>query len=311
MNDITELRARVERFDQDLVLGHVAWFTIPESAATTVTNLTRLCTIHGLNAPAMPSAPRAADVFKRACTSVQVNRLPTGDPNKYINLLSRRVGHDADHVWRRLVQEVVDTEGHTLSYDEVYELKFNRASNTITVTPLTWMPSTEAVQAVSEVQTYFDTRRDLVTSFTVREWVRSVLRSLSSVALRDGVYYLPNASADQMRALEKVVNALSGATCHTLPLVDDRKQRAMLKQAFEDESVVEADRLIGQITEILLDKDRTVTTDRFANIKVECDRLRGRVLEYSDLLSEGMGSSAARLEVLQMSIEELLDRVVL
>jgi hypothetical protein len=311
MNDITALRERVATFDAELVLGHVAWLTIPEAAATTVAALTGLCARHKLTPPSLPTAPRAADVFKRACTSVQANRLPTGDPNVYVNLLSRRVGHDADHVWRRLVQEVVDTSGHTLSYDEVYEFRFDRGTNNIVTTSLTWMPRPEAVQAASEVQAYFDARRDLVTSFTIREWVRAVLRGLSSVALRDGVYYLPAQHADQMHALEAVVNDLPAATFHTLPLIDDRKQRAMLKQAFEDESVGEADRLIGQIAEILHDPDQSVTTDRFANLKVEYDRLRGRVVDYSDMLSDSMGSSAARLEVLQASIGELLDRVKL
>jgi hypothetical protein len=309
MNDITALRERVAGFDTDLTLGHIAWFTLPESAATTVANLTALCARYKLVPPSTPSAPRATDVFKRACTSVQTNRLPTTDPNVYVNLLSRRVGHDADHVWRRLVQEVVDTNGHTLSYDEVYEFRFDRSTSTVVTTPLIWMPRPEAVSAASEVQAYFDTRRDLITSFTIREWVRAVLRGLSSVALRDGVYYLQAQHAEQMHALENVVNALSGATCHTLPLIDDRKQRAMLKQAFEDESVGEADRLIGQIAEILHDPDQSVTTDRFANLKVEYDRLRGRVVDYSDMLSDSMGSSAARLEVLQASIGELLDRV--
>lgn len=308
MNDIEELRERVNHLDPSILLGHVVWFTIPESAATDRSTLERECKAAGLNV-ALPPAPRATDVFKRACTSVQENRIPTSDPRRFVNLMSRRVGQDPDHVWRRLVEETVDFDGHTLSYEEVWEFRFNRADNTITSTPLIANPSTEAQQAADAITQYFRSQYTTITAYTIREWIRTVLRSLSSTALRDGVYFLRTGHAVPKVALDRVVNALSGASFHSLPLIDDRRQREMLKQAFEDESINEVDRLVGEITMILRNQDKKITSDRFATLKVECDRLRGRVAEYSDLLDLALDTTASRLEILQTSLQHLLGRV--
>ena len=262
---------------------------------------------HGFDT--IPTPPRAADVFKRACTAAQRNRIPTGDANRFINLLCRRVGHDGDNIWRRLVAEEVDNDGHTLSYQEVYEFRFHRPTSQIITTVLA-TPTAEAVQAARQVETYFDANARTLTAYTIREWVRGTLRGLSATVLRDGVYFVRQEHAERLQALDEVVNGLDGDSLfHSLPLVDDRRQREMLRAAFEDESVGEIDRLIGEIREICIDDDRQITSDRFVDFKMQFDRIRERVLEYSELLDVAMEQTGSRLEIMELQMTELLYRV--
>lgn len=304
MTDIQTYTERVEI--QGLpTLGSVAWYAISESGGIDHATFVDLAQTNGIT-DAVPSPPRSSDIFKRACTSVQRTRIPTSDPDRFVNLLSRRVGHDADNIWRALVEEVVDTQGHTLEYTEIYRLHYIRSTEEIISTELTF-PSLEARNAALGVQQYFDAWANKLTAYTVREWVRGRLRALSATVLRDGVYFVKVDHAERLRALENLVNGLPGSLFHSLPLIDDSRQRDMLKSAFEAESIYEVDRLLVEVRE-MMEADRPITRNRAIDFKLQADRIRERVAEYADLLDTAMDSTAARLDVLQMAWENVLER---
>jgi hypothetical protein len=303
-----------------MYLGRVSWYAISEQSHVDHAEFCRALINNGLDHN-LPPVPRAVDVFKRSCTAAQRRRVPTADPNIFVNYLIREVGKDSMNVWRVLVAETVDTEGHNLEYEELYEFHFSRNVNnaaaqvvgTIATRPLVEdafeiYPESEGI--VRTVVDSYTAQNNLLTPYAVREFVRKTLRSLHATALRDGVYFVKEAHADKIAAFETIVNDLPGGSMfHSLPLLDDRKQRAFLRKAFEDESVGEIDRLLGEIRDIMQKDGTKITSDRFADYKVQYDGLKAKAAEYAELLETSLDETGSRLEVMNQALFSLMGRI--
>ncbi len=302
--------AQLKAFDEELFLGQLCWYSIPEDVRVDHGAMCRALLEAGLNG-CLPPSVRSVDVFKRACTAAQRKNVPGDDPAVRFNYLIREVGKDLDNVWRRLVEERVDTEGRTLGYTEIYELRFERNPQIVSHRPLVSVPDAAATAIVNEVQRNFAAWNNVLTPHAIREVVRRHLTQMNSTVVRPsgGVYFVRESHARSLQALEQVINDICGpSSFHTLPLVDNSKQRALLKQAFEAESIDEIDRLLGEVRQITL-KGSTITADRFAEFKLQTDHLRKKVLDYSDLLDTALENTATRLEIMDEALFELVGRV--
>lgn len=309
MSDFSEAVERLSNYDPSTFLGRLCWYVVTEDSYVDHAEFCRSLISNNLN-DHLPPAPRASDVFKRSCTAAQVKRVPTAQPTVFVNYLIREVGKDPDNIWRRLVAETVDTEGRTLGYEEVAELHFFRPTQKITIKPMvaTLDPAADAV--IAEVENQFLAWNNTLTPYAVRELIRKILRGFNATVLRDGVYFVREVHAEKVDALEAIVAILpGGSNFHSLPLLDDRKQRLMLKQAFEDESIGEVDRLLGEMRTVMTQPTAKITSDRFADFKLQYDALRSKVADYSDLLDEAMENTASRLEILNQAIFEIMGRI--
>lgn len=325
MSEFSEYTERISSYKDEMFLGRLCYYAITESSHVDHGEFCRALISNGLDRN-LPPVPRAVDVFKRACTASQRRRVATSDPNVLINYLVREVGKDSTNVWRRLVAETVDTQGHTLGYEELIEFHFSRDPNGalarvhghIEVRPLIedLAPGVQPVKypdAPSIAQTVVDSYRDqnnMLTPYAVREFVRKTLRSLNATAIRDGVYFVKEQHAAEIAAFEEIINGLPGGSMmHSLPLIDDRKQRAMLRKAFEDESVGEIDRLLGEIHEIMAKSSTKITSDRFADFKVQYDGLKAKAAEYAELLETSLDETGSRLDVMNQALFSLMGRI--
>ncbi len=320
MSEFSEYADRVADYESDMYLGRLTYYAVTEASHVDHGEFCRALINNGLDRN-LPPVPRAVDVFKRSCTAAQRRRVPTADPNVFINYNIREVGKDSMNVWRILVAETVDTQGHTLGYEEVFELHFSRDPNgasarvngTIATKPIIEDYTVKYPEALSIVQTVVDSYRDqnnMLTPYAVREFVRKTLRSLNSTAIRDGVYFVKEAHADEIAAFETIINDLPGGSMmHSLPLIDDRKQRAMLRKAFEDESVGEIDRMLGEIREIMGKDSQRITSDRFADFKVQYDNLKAKAAEYAELLETSLDETGSRLDVMNQALFSLMGRI--
>lgn len=307
-----EHEARMDSYESGLVLGQLCWFSIPEMRVDHAV-VVRQMQQSGLDQLTLPPVPRTADVFKRACTAAQKKRVYTADPGILHNYMVREVGKDSERIWRQLVLEVVDTNGRSLDYQRLVELTFDRASNTISVEwlqdPKTSVPA--ASEIITEIRHYYKEWNNALTSYALRELIRNLLERLHSTVVRPsgGVYFVHEEHCDMLFALEDMVNNLpGGCSFHTLPLLDDRKQRDMLRKAFEEESIGEIDRILGEMSEILK-SDAKITSARYADYANQYNTLTAKVAEYSDLLDEAMVQTASRLEIMQATIISLMDTV--
>src|SRR5690606_37326404 len=131
--------------------------------------------------PELPPAPRATDIFKRACTNSERNKVPTEDSAVRSNYNVRPAGHDADHVWRVIVKEDIDSEGHRLSYTELVQVSFDRKNESIHFDDLEGVVDLDdaSIQVVNEIKwfikDYFKTEAGQLTPYAIRELVRKFL----------------------------------------------------------------------------------------------------------------------------------------
>lgn len=315
MTDLSGYQERVEALNDDIYLGRVVWYSLSEASRI---NHGEFClNVHneGMNWD-LPPVVQPHDLFRRVTTDAQrrkvpllSNGIPTGE---HVNYNFREVGCDADHIWRQLVAEVLDRNGHRLTYAVLHEVTFHRNGGLITDqdiapdgTPLVLCEPVADI--VEQVRVKFNEQYDTLTPFTIREYVRRVIRNCGATVLRDGVYFIKG-HQPEIDALDNIVNVIPGGMFHSLPLIDDRKQRDMLRQAFEDESVVEIDKLINEVTEFLRE-GKKVTTKKFGDFLGRYNDVRVKVVDYSDLLDTAMVLTATRLEVVSDALGELAGKV--
>ncbi len=313
MDTYSDYEAAVKQYDPEVFLGRLAWYSISESSHIDHGKFCGVLVDNGLSSH-LPPVPRSSDVFKRACTAAQRKKVPTAHPKVFINYLVREVGKDSDNVWRRLVAEQVDTEGHKLGYTELVELHFYRPTSKITVTVLPEAGGAldDTARAVVEtIEKLFVEWDNSLTPYSIRELIRKILTGMNATVVRPsgGVYFVRQMYAEQIEAMERAIATLpGGSSLHSLPLVDDSKQRAMLRQAFEDESIGAIDGLLGEIS-VILKSGTKITSDRFAQFKSEYDGLKKKVVDYSDLLDVALAETGSRLEIMNDALFQLLGRV--
>lgn len=309
-----EYKQIMRRYDSDLWLGFLAWYSISEESYIDHGKLCHLLVSNGLSTH-LPPVPRPSDVFKRCCTAAQRKKVPTAQPMVFENYLIREVGKDLDNIWRRIVREQVDTEGHTLGYEELVELHFHRPTTGLNINFLTNDPAQNTnptvVGIINEISHSMAKLNNAATPYAIRSVVRKTLMGMNATEVRasGGVYFVRATYANEVAAMEKVITALpGGSTFHSIPLIDDGKQRQMLRHAFEEESIGAIDGLLGEISDILKQGTK-ITSDKFADFKSQYDGLKRKVVDYSDLLDEALEATASRLEIMENALFTLLGQV--
>lgn len=317
MNIFNEAVQKAKGYDPDLFLGRLVWYTVTQDVNVDHSEFCKLMlvTYEGVDTgkPKLPKVPRQRDVFKRACTEAERRKVPSDKEGVYYNYMVRPAGTDTDNVWRVVVREAVDASGHELDYTEFIRVNYNAQSKQISFEELTDISEDDTLESIKqEIRSYFHLWMNRLTAYTIRELARNNLeRNMGAIKVRSsgGVYFVSEEFADQLEALETVINSLDdGTNFHSLPLLDDGKQREMLRAAFEEESVGECDRLIGEMTEILK-SDKKITKDRFVQFKVEYDLMRRKVVDYSDLLDEKLDHTSTSLAIVKKTMTKLMGQI--
>lgn len=291
--------------DRSILLGRLMWYAV--TTDTLIDHKTIVQELHrvGLTS-AIPPYPKDHNVFRRITTTVQRRKEPTTTEGVFENWLVRDVATRGEMtIVRRVVVETVDKAGRRLDYRQVADIMFDRGTSTLTYAWINGFDDTTdpvAGQMISEVTKQYKTWRGKLNHYAIREWIRKTIIDMGAIAVRPsgGVYFLREDHADNVEALESFVAALPGSNeCHSLPLVDDKKQRQMLHRALEAET---SDAIDGLITEIrTIRKDGKVTPKRFAEILGESKRLRSKTAEYAKLLETSLGEIDSRIDILQKS----------
>lgn len=311
MSQFDEFAARstaAEKQHSEMFLGRLVWYSVSDVKVPHADLGTALIKT-GLNAY-LPRVPLDADVFRRCSTAAQRRKIATQTPGIFHNFLVRELGYDDAKVYRRIVQEEVDQGGKRLNYSEVMKLDFDRATSTIESTPLNGVdPEVDAM--VAEIKREFSTWKGCLNSFAVRELIRRIVLSLNGTLVRPGggVYFVDENQAPTVDKLEELASYLPGSThVHSLPLVDDKKQREMVRQAFEAEASDEIDAMLQEISDIKA-KGTKITSDRYAQFATRFQGLQTKAKEYSGLLEASLTTTHSRLTVFQTSMVSLMGQV--
>jgi len=294
------------------ILGMLAWYSVPESSE--VNHKDFLLLVEKQNAPIKtPELPKPSDVFRRACNNSNLLKIPAGIPGEFFNYTMRDSGYDEGFVFRTVVEERVDSKNHELGFRTIGQVIFSRESVKSKYTYEVDMDD-HAVpfyqQMQSSIDKYIDSKGLTIPAIAIRESVRRALEiTLTGTRVRPGggVYFINPDKLDKLEAVDYVINNIKDSSFHILPLIDDKRQREMLKSSFEDESVEETKKLIDEITVILKNGD-DISAKKFSNIHERYSSQKNRISEYKKLLNDALETSTAAVEICNKQILKLLDK---
>jgi hypothetical protein len=289
------------------VLGSLVWFSVSESVRVTHEELLAKLDAAGLMDFA-PGQPKDDNVFRRVCAAAQRTKVPTGNPGVTANYLVRDVNRGDKKVVKQVVTELVDSGQKRLAYQPTHRITFDSSTSEITVDVLE-ADNAAADGIVSEIIRGFQAERGSQNAYAIRELIRRVLLSSAATAVRPtgGVYFVMSDRCQRVASLERLADELSDTSVHSLPLIDDAKQRQMVKQAFEAETVETIDKALGEIDDLL--KAGPVAEGKFQRMHAQMQALVTRTTEYSELLDEAMASADFRLRVYKKRMADLFNSV--
>jgi hypothetical protein len=301
----TDYAKHVQSLDRDTWLGMLTWYTVAQDLQVPQAAVAAALTNAGLSHH-VPPAPHNSDVFRRTCSAAQRKRVPTADPDIFENFLVRDPGSDPNFIHRHVIREQVDGANKRLGYTTVAEIRFDKSTGAVTH-QLATDPIAEEI--CRQVHDHYAAERGCLNGYAVRELIRRVLLGANATNVRypgGGVYFLSADHAITVAGLEEMADALGDkVSLHVLPLLDDRKQRDMLKKAFEAESIDRAQALVTEIAE-LRRAGRKISTEKYATYVTALNELKAKLGEYSALLETGLSSTESSLQILQRQVIGLM-----
>ena len=211
--ELQEFQTRTKDLDKSAFLGSVVWFSTSDCDIQ-YTSVVNALTRSGLASMA-PRPPCDADVFKRTFWA-----------GTHRNV--RKVG-----------SEFVDAEKLSLAYPSQGggEVVFNYETGSVAITP--YDESTpQAENLLHDLRRQYDRTRGCLDGSALRGIITRTLDAAKAVNLRGkagGVYFLSMSHEDVVASLETWTEVLRrdlslGVDFHSLPLLDDLKQREMVRR---------------------------------------------------------------------------------
>jgi hypothetical protein len=257
----------------------------------------------------VPRRAADSDVFRRVSSNAQRKRQETDDPDVYENILVRDVsGADETTLLRRIVSERVDPKGKRLSFHPVYDLIFHKDTSFLEANRIPGPISSPAADAVAtEIMREFPRHKGTANGNGIRETIRRTLADGFATPIREGggVFFVPVDKLHLVDGLEALAAKIDGTTVHSIPLVDDGKQRDLVRQSLEDESIAEIDRMQTEIADILK-KRKAVSAERRASLLRRFKALQAKAERYAELLEDTLGATNARMETFAAQMRSLV-----
>lgn len=312
-NTLAEHIKHQNELDSALFLGRLTWYTMSEM------RVSHSQVVQGLVAAGLgsnlPPVPKDFDIFRRVSTNAQLKKVPVAnDVETFENYLLRPIDERGENIiTRRLVVESVNRKGKKLGYRQLRDIDFNRETGKITVQTvgpeITGEYNPVADQIVATIEREFLTWRGMLNSYAIREFVRKLMLSWGATCVRDGVYFLPEDMSTKVDAMDTFVNGLPGnASFHSMPLIDDGKQREMVKHAFQEESTGAIYKLMEKIDEYNASPS-SVSTDTYAGLITKYQQFQTRTTDYKDLLETELGETESLLSLFQAKLVGLKGKV--
>jgi hypothetical protein len=258
----------------------------------------------------VPRPPADVDVFRRVFSCGQRRKLATPDPDVTENLLIRQVTTTNERIVRRIVAEMVNQAGETLTFTEVAQVTYNsNHPDRLDLFQLSTNPHAQAL--LSELDFEYQRTRGCLDGNGIRTIISRTLASCSAVNLRGrsgGVYFVPEDQGPRLDQLEKWADSLQGANIHTLPLVDNRKQRDKIRSAVRAEMTSEIESIMAEVSELLA-RDGAISDRKFQSLNAEYLAAKAKVEKYNIIMEEQVLGASDRINILYLQMGELYGKV--
>jgi len=292
-------------------IGLLAWYHVSERSDVHQPQLSKL--VEDTNAPIkVPALATPANLFRRACTEAKRNKVPTGKPGTFYNFLIRDLGYDDICVRRMLVAEQVDSKQRDLDYDVLSRMTYNKVTQELSFED-NEMERDEATLKVSAeikefIADFLGDKALIVSPVVMRSVIRNSLeQALFGTPVREGggVYFIRMDFADQLEAAWHVCEALDGVSLTMLPLIDDERQRTMVREAFKSESTDAISEIIGRMKD-LLSQSGPVSAKKYEEVLGDFSDAKKKIELYADILSSEKSFLDASLEIANKQVKNLL-----
>ena len=294
------------------ILGMLVWYTVPVSAEISHKEFIHLIDQHKAPIDRI-NVPSPNNVFRRACSMAALKKQigPTNESS--CNYTMRDTGNEPSFIFKCLVEETVDGKNHVLAHRTIADISLAKDTAKIHFeckiddNDFAW----DAYTQVKDTLEGFVKGKSLVMhDLVIREAARrSVEYNLLGVRVRQGggVYFVALDRCKELESVGNVINSIDTASFDMLPLVDDEKQREMLRVSFESESVGETQVLISEARELL--KSDKITAKKFIEMQTRYANLKSKMATYSDILNDSLDNSKEALNIASSQINALLDRM--
>lgn len=292
------------------VLGWLAMFTVPDQPIST-TKLLKAWVERDLDTGLLPQKRVPVHRFQIACRSVETRRRANGGQEE---VKVDEVYEDATECVYQVTRMIRDREGGQITFEASMRVTFDKASSAIGVEPME-RPAYKALAGLeASIREHFDRNAGTIPGQKVRAAVRAYMARLGGTNVRKkagGVYFVPKHD-EAMKVLPKLTEALEqlyggDAELWTVPLADDKTERAMVEKHFtmNIEEVVEEE--IAKIAGVLT-RDSYVRKDLLRNVVEERKALGEKHQQYANLLGSSLKKVESDLELLDEQVETLIVR---
>lgn len=315
--ELTQLRRRLAAEDPDLFLGRLFWYTVSE-VRIPHRRLVLMLKKAGLTTRP-PNEPKDIDTFTRICSAMKRDKVPTADPNEFLNFRTVQF-KDADTITRRVIRERVNNAGRKLEVTELFDISFDRtADHGDLVCKLRpgqrWKNGTTINEIRDQIIDDYYHWRGCLNAWAIREWMRHFIIDENRATIMrpgGGVYFLSRDRVSVIESLEALeaplarylVSDTGTVEIHSLGLLDDRKQRERLRKAYEAETIGAIDEMLVEISAINKGHKK-ITQAAHKKLVVQAAELAARTDEYANLLSAKLDSTDNRVELFREAVAAL------
>lgn len=316
----------IQALPSEAFLGSLLYFSISQ-ADVHLENARRDLTAAGLSTDTLRKNLRPIDAFRKASKRFEKKFKPVNGVRS--ELMVRPVGEDSDEAHRHLILEravVQAGKKRRVFYEKVGEIVFNRGAKKNgqyeghgvrcrrTTEHLGSALTNEEDQWLTEqlatFEDHYDHQLNYMDSHAVRTFVREYIYDLSGTCVKEsgGLYFVKQDHVDEIKRLADWVRTI-GSEFHSLPLLNLTDQREMILEAFEEESIAEAERLMTEVKKILDDPDRKIEEKTFDAYADKASDLAAKVDEYNTMLGTRAERAAYSINILGQQVLSLSPRI--
>ena len=265
------------------VMGMLAWYNVSSDASVSQKTFLTLRRLE--KAPvAYIKPPKPANVFRRACESVQekweINDVTydifTKDLGYSLNFVKREIRATSGKQTLALGTLVFDKTKNETTLDMEYLASLNNPSG-----------EAQAHKVYNQVCDFMEANKDTIHSLPIRESIRKAIEcKLNGILVKPGggVYFIPLRQYNGLNNLMEMMNSILGVTVHITPLIRDEVQQAMLTDALQDYVTGALFEIDTEINELA-----NPTAKKLNDIKTELYKLKNKTDLYSNITQNDIG----------------------
>lgn len=300
-------------------IGELVWYSMHD---VSVPHSALVKALAGVDDIVLPPRPADHDVFRRVSSAMKARRIESSNVDQYYNYMLREFA-DSQRITRRIVRETVDPKGKRLSYEPMLDVVYSRPAvkdqpghASVHMIPGV-QPDAFSSQMAHNTVKEFKEKRGTINAQGIREWIRHYLIEQGAVNVKGrsgGLYFVPQANTGMLAVLEVLSDTMNQSVgagtidYHSLPLVDTKRQRAMIRRAFEADTTSAIDTMMDEITKILKSGSK-ISEKRYGAILAEYQRLSSRSIEYKELLDDALSETETRVDWFKAQVLALTDRI--